>query len=211
MKLYGYFRSSAAYRVRIVLNLKGIDAEHEYVHLVRDGGEHKKDEFLQINPQGLLPALKTDDNRILLQSLAILDYIEDTHPEPPLLPSDPFQKAEVRALCQMVACEIHPLNNLRVLQYLKGELSQDQDTVDTWYRYWVSAGFEAIEKVIGDDGYCFGGQVSLADACLMPQIFNAHRFNTDLSPFPRIRKVEEVCGALNAFQDAHPANQPDAE
>ena len=211
MKLYGYFRSSAAYRVRIVLNLKGIDAEHKYVHLVRDGGEHRKDEFLQINPQGLLPALETNDNRILLQSLAILDYIEDTHPEPPLLPSDPFQKAEVRALCQMVACEIHPLNNLRVLQYLKGELAHDQDTVDTWYRHWVTTGFGAIEKVIGDDGYCFGGQVSLADACLMPQIFNAHRFNTDLSPFPRIQKVEEVCGALGAFQDAHPANQPDAE
>ncbi|MEM7428982.1 MAG: maleylacetoacetate isomerase [Pseudomonadota bacterium] len=211
MKLYGYFRSSAAYRVRIVLNLKGLEAEHEYVHLVRDGGEHRKAEFLQINPQGLLPALQTDDGGILLQSLAILDYLEETHPEPALLPADPFQKAQVRALCQMVACEIHPLNNLRVLQYLKDELAHDQDTVATWYRHWVTTGFEAIEKVIGDDGFCFGGRVSLADACLVPQIFNAHRFKTDLSAFPRIIKVEEVCGALAAFGDAHPANQPDSE
>ncbi len=211
MKLYGYFRSSAAYRVRIVLNLKGIDAEHEYVHLVRDGGEHRKDEYLQINPQGLLPALRTDEGGILLQSLAILDYLEDTHPEPALLPANSFHKAQVRALCQMVACEIHPLNNLRVLQYLKGDLAQDDDTVGDWYRHWVTTGFDAIEKVIGDDGYCFGGQVGLADACLLPQIFNAHRFKTDLSGFPRIQKVEEVCGALPAFEDAHPANQPDAE
>ncbi len=211
MKLYGYFRSSAAYRVRIVLNLKGINAEHEYVHLVRDGGEHRKEEFLQINPQGLLPALRTDEGGILLQSLAIMDYLEETHPEPVLLPNDPFQKAQVRALCQMVACEIHPLNNLRVLQYLKGDLAQEQGAVDTWYRHWVTTGFDAIEKVIGDDGFCFGGQVSLADACLMPQIFNAHRFNTDLSAFPRIQKVEEVCGELQPFKDAHPASQPDAE
>ncbi len=211
MKLYGYFRSSAAYRVRIVLNLKGIDAQHEYVHLVRDGGEHKKPGFLAVNPQGLLPALETDSGGILLQSLAILDYLEETHPEPPLLPSYPFDRAQVRALCQMVACEIHPLNNLRVMQYLKNELSHEQEVVDVWYRHWVTSGFQAIEQVIGDDGYCTGGGVTLADACLLPQIYNARRFNTDLSAFPRILKVEETCGSLPAFEQAHPGNQPDTE
>ena len=211
MKLFGYFRSSAAYRVRIVLNLKGIDARHEYVHLVRDGGEHRKPEFLAVNPQGLLPALETDSGGILLQSLAILDYLEETHPEPPLLPSYPFDRAQVRALCQMVACEIHPLNNLRVMQYLKNELEHDQETVGTWYRHWVTTGFQAIEQVIGDDGYCFGGGVTLADACLLPQIYNARRFETDLSAFPRILKVEETCGSLPAFEQAHPSNQPDTE
>ncbi len=211
MKLYDYFRSSAAYRVRIALNLKGLTAEQVSVHLVRSGGEHKQAAYLVVNPQGLLPALETDDGTVLAQSLAILEYLEETHPEPALLPADAIARAQVRAICQMVACEIHPLNNLRTMQYLKNELGHDQETVNTWYAHWVSSGFQAIEQVIGTDGYCFGGAVSLADTCLVPQIFNAHRFNVDLSPFPNVRKVEEVCGALEPFIQAHPTNQPDAE
>lgn len=211
MKLYDYFRSSAAYRVRIALNLKGLAADQVSVHLVRGGGEHKQASYLVVNPQGLLPALEIEDGTVLAQSLAILEYLDETHPEPPLLPADPIARAQVRAICQMVACEIHPLNNLRVLQYLKTELGHDQDTVNTWYAHWISSGFKAIEQVIGADGYCFGGSVSLADTCLVPQIFNAHRFKVDLSPFPKVSKVEAVCGALDAFADAHPAKQPDAE
>ena len=211
MKLYDYFRSSAAYRVRIALNLKGLTAEHVPVHLVRGGGEHRQPSFLSVNPQGLLPALELDDGTVLAQSLAILEYLEESHPEPPLLPADPVARAQVRAICQMVACEIHPLNNLRTLQYLKNELGHDQDTVNTWYAHWISSGFAAIDKVIGSDGYCFGGALTMADACLVPQIFNAHRFNVDLSPFPNVAKVEEVCGAMEAFAKAHPARQADAE
>ena len=211
MKLYDYFRSSAAYRVRIALNLKGLTAEQVPVHLVRSGGEHKQAAYLVVNPQGLLPALETDEGTVLAQSLAILEYLEEAHPDPALLPADAIARAQVRAICQMVACEIHPLNNLRVLQYLKGELGHDQETVNTWYAHWITSGFKAIEQVIGSDGYCFGGAVSMADTCLVPQIFNAHRFKVDLSPFPNVRKVEEVCGALDAFAQAHPAKQPDAE
>ncbi len=211
MKLYDYFRSSAAYRVRITLNLKGVAAEHVPVHLVRDGGEHRKASYLSVNPQGLLPALELDDGTVLAQSLAILEYLEETHPEPALLPADPVARARVRAICQMVACEIHPLNNLRTLQYLKNQLGHDQETVNAWYAHWISDGFAAIDQVIGSDGYCFGGTVTLADACLVPQIFNAHRFNVDLAPFPNVAKVEDVCGGMEAFAKAHPAQQADAE
>lgn len=211
MKLYDYFRSSAAYRVRITLNLKGLSAEHVPVHLVRDGGEHRKAAFRSVNPQGLLPALELDDGTVLAQSLAILEYLEETHPEPTLLPADPIARAKVRAICQMVACEIHPLNNLRTLQYLKNVLGHDQQTVNTWYTHWISEGFAAIDQVIGSDGYCFGGAVTLADACLVPQIFNAHRFNVDLSPYPNVAKVEAVCGGMEAFTKAHPSQQADAE
>lgn len=211
MKLFDYFRSSAAYRVRIALNLKGLEAEQVSVHLVRGGGEHKQAAYLVVNPQGLLPALETDDGTVLAQSLAILEYLEEAYPDPPLLPSSAIARAQVRALCQMVACEIHPLNNLRTMQYLKNELGHDQETVNTWYAHWVRSGFQAIEQMIGSNGYCFGGQVSLADTCLVPQIFNAHRFKVDLTPYPKVRKVEAVCGALDAFAKAHPAKQPDAE
>lgn len=211
MKLYDYFRSSAAYRVRITLNLKGLTAEHVPVHLVRDGGEHKKAPYLSVNPQGLLPALELDDGTALAQSLAILEYLEETHPEPALLPADPLARARVRAICQMVACEIHPLNNLRTLQYLKNELGHDQETVNTWYAHWINNGFAAIDRVIGSDGYCFGGALTLADACLVPQIFNAHRFNVDLAPYPNVAKVEAVCGSMEAFAKAHPSQQADAE
>ncbi len=211
MKLYDYFRSSAAYRVRIALNLKDLEAEQVSVHLVRGGGEHRQASYLVVNPQGLLPALEIDDGTVLAQSLAILEYLDETHAEPPLLPEDAIARAQVRAICQMVACEIHPLNNLRVMQYLKNELGHEQETVNTWYAHWVKSGFQAIEQVIGSDGYCFGGAVSLADVCLVPQIFNAHRFKVDISPYPKISKVEAVCGALEPFAKAHPASQPDAE
>lgn len=211
MKLYDYFRSSAAYRVRITLNVKGLSAEQVSVHLVRSGGEHKQAFYLAVNPQGLLPALETEQGTVLAQSLAILEYLDEVYPEPALLPSEPIARAQVRALCQMVACEIHPLNNLRILQYLKNPLGHDQDTINTWYAHWVTEGFKALERVIGDDGYCYGGGLTLADACLVPQIFNAHRFKVDLSAFPKVCRVEAVCGALEAFAKAHPSVQPDAE
>jgi maleylacetoacetate isomerase len=211
MKLYDYFRSSAAYRVRIALNLKGLSAERAFVHLVRDGGEHLKPDYLTRNPQGLLPALELDDGSILTQSMAILEYLEETHPEPALLPRDPVGRARVRAVALAVACDIHPLNNLRVLNYLKGPLGQDQAAVDAWYRHWITVSFAAIEQMVGNGPYCFGNRPTLADVCLIPQVFNARRFNTELSPYPRILAVEASCTRLDAFAAAHPSNQPDAE
>ena len=210
MKLYTYWRSSAAYRVRIALNLKGLTAQHIPVHLARDGGEHTKGEYRAINPQGLVPALVTGDGRLLTQSLAIIEYLEEIKPEPPLLPAGAIGRAKVRAMAQVIACEIHPLNNLRVLKYLKGPLSHDQDEVDSWYRHWVTTSFDALEAMIGSDGFCHGGAVSLADVCLIPQIYNARRFNVDLTGCKNILKVEETCNALKAFGDARPENQPDA-
>ncbi len=211
MKLYDYFRSSAAYRVRIALNLKGLSAERAFVHLVQNGGEHLKPDYLARNPQGLLPALELDDGNILTQSVAILEYLEETHTEPALLPADPVERAKVRAVALAVACDIHPLNNLRVLNYLKGPLGQDQAAVDTWYRHWITTSFAAIEQMVGDGPFCFGDKPTLADVCLMPQLFNARRFNTELSPYPRILTVEANCAQLEAFAAAHPGRQPDAE
>ena len=211
MKLYDYFRSSAAYRVRIALNLKGLSAERAFVHLVRNGGEHLKSGYLERNPQGLLPALELDDGSVVTQSLAILEYLEEVYPEPPLLPADPLMRARVRAIALAVACDIHPLNNLRVLNYLKGPFGQDQATVDTWYRHWISAGFAAIERMVGQERYCLGDTPSLADVCLIPQLFNARRFNTDLSPYPRILAIEANCVRLEAFAAAYPGKQADAE
>lgn len=211
MKLYGYFRSSAAYRVRIALNLKGIAYENGFVHLLRDGGEQNRPEYLARNPQGLVPALELDDGKVLTQSLAILEYLDETHPEPPFLPPGAAGRAQVRAIALAVACDIHPLNNLRVLQYLRHRLAQEKAAVDEWYRHWITLGFDAIEQMIAEDGYCFGGKVSLADVCLIPQIANARRYEIGLEPWPRIRKVEEVCGAIPAFAAAHPSKQPDVE
>jgi maleylacetoacetate isomerase len=211
VKLYGYFRSSAAYRVRIALNWKGLDHEHAFVHLTRDGGGQKAPDYLARNPQGLVPALELDGGDVLTQSLAIVEYLDEVHPDPPLLPADAVARAHVRAIAQAVACDIHPVNNLRVLQYLRHQMSLDKEAIDTWYRHWVETGFGAIEKMIGSDGYCHGGRVTLADVCLMPQIFNAHRYEISLDPYPRIARVEEVCGAIPAFAEAHPARQPDAE
>lgn len=211
MKLYDYFRSSAAYRVRIALNLKGLDAEREYVHLVRDGGAHRKADYLAHNPQGLVPALKLDDATVLTQSLAIMEYLEEMHPEPAILPGDAQGRAKVRALAQIVACDIHPLNNLRVLNYLKAPLGHDQDTVNTWYRHWIATGFEALEQMIGTGGFCYGSSPGMADICLVPQVFNARRFDVDLTPYPGIVAVDARCAGLEAFDRAQPASQPDAE
>jgi maleylpyruvate isomerase len=211
VKLYGYFRSSAAYRVRIALNLKGVAHEHTFVHLLRDGGWQTTPEYLARNPQGLVPALELDGGDVLTQSLAIIEYLDEVHPEPPLVPGDAVMRARVRAIAQAVACDIHPLNNLRVLKYLRHEMGQSKEAVDAWYRRWIVTGFAAIETMIGDDGYCISGQVTLADVCLVPQIFNARRYEIDLAPYPRLGKVEAVCGDIPAFAGAHPDQQPDAE
>ena len=211
MKLYGYFRSSAAYRVRIALNLKGVPHEHAFIHLVRDGGQQTSPQYLARNPQGLVPALELDGGETLIQSLAIIEHLDEVYPDPPLVPGDAVTRARIRAIAQAVACDIHPLNNSRVLKYLRQDMNQPKEAIDAWYRHWVETGFGAIEKMIGEDGYCIGGQVTLADICLIPQVFNARRYDVDLAPYPRIGRVEAVCGAIPAFAEAHPDRQPDAE
>lgn len=214
MKLYSYFRSSAAYRVRIALNLKGLDAEIVPVHLLRDGGEQKKPEYLDLNPTGLLPTL-VDGDLAVGQSMAILEYLEETGPGPALLPADPQGRARVRAIAQTIACDIHPLNNLRVLRYLKQSLNVDDETRNEWYRHWVHQGFEAIERMLAESPetgrFCHGDQPTLADVVLVPQVFNARRLNCDLSAMPNIVRIDAECNTLEAFVAAAPGNQPDAE
>ena len=211
MKLYTYFRSSAAYRVRIALNLKGLAYDMLPIHLSRDGGQHRKPEYRALNPHMRVPALALHNGDVLTQSLAIVEYLEETHPEPPLLPRDPVARAKVRAVAQMIACDIHPLNNLVTLQYLKNTLKEEQADIDTWYRHWVTEGFKAIEAMIAPGPYAFGAQPTLADCCLVPQVFNARRFNTPLEAFPKIVAVDAACLKLPAFDRARPENQPDAE
>ena len=210
-KLYTYFRSSASYRVRIALNLKGLDYESVFVHL--PSGQHKDTDYLERNPQGLTPALETDDGEALTQSLAIIEYLDETHPEPPLLPADALGRARVRAMAQLVACEMHPLNNLRVLKYLKGPLGRDQAAVDAWYGHWVAEGFAALETMAAKfgaaEGYCYGDQVSLADLCLVPQMWNARRFDCDLAPYPRLVAIDARLNEIEAFTNAAPEAQPD--
>lgn len=211
MRLYTYFRSSAAYRVRIALNLKGLDYDAVPVHLVREGGQQKKPEFLALNPQGLVPALE-DDGQVLTQSLAIIEYLDETRPNPPLLPADPLGRAQVRAIAQAIACDIHPINNLRVLHYLSGQLGLDQAAKDEWYRHWVQTGLHAVEAMLSGAGaFCHGDRPGLADCCLVPQVFNARRFKCDLSALPKISAISERCEALDAFARAAPENQPDFE
>ncbi|MEZ5839429.1 MAG: maleylacetoacetate isomerase [Hyphomicrobiales bacterium] len=211
MRLFTYFRSTAAFRVRIALNFKGIAHELVPVHLLRGGGEHRAPDYLRLNPQGRVPALALDDNTVLMQSLAILEYLEETHPEPALLPAEPLARARVRAVADIIACDIHPLNNTSVLGYLKSEIGADQAAVDRWYAHWVSSNFTAIEKVIEGPRFCFGDRPSLADVCLVAQVFNAHRFNVPLDAFPKIVAVNDHCSAIAAFAAAHPSRQPDAE
>ena len=212
MKLYTYFRSSAAYRVRIALALKGLAYDSAPVHLVRDGGQQHRPDYLAVNPQGLVPAL-VDGGRVITQSLAILEYLEEKHPKPALLPRDPAQRAQVRAACLAIACDIHPLNNLRVLNYLRQTLGQDETAVSTWYAHWIAAGFEGLEKSLqaSAGAYCFGDTVTLADVCLVPQMANARRFKVDVTPCPLLSAICDRLGALPAFQQAVPENQPDAE
>ncbi len=211
MKLYNYFRSSAAFRVRIALNLKGITYEPIAVHLTKDGGRQFAPEFRAVNPQMRVPALKLDDGRILLQSLAIIDYLDEIHPQPPLLPKDPVARAQVRAVAQIIACDIHPLNNVAALNYLRRQLKQDDTAVSAWYAHWVVAGFDAIEALLEPGPYAFGAAVTLADICLAPQVYNARRFKIPLDRYPKIVAADAACGKLAAFDQARPENQPDAE
>jgi maleylacetoacetate isomerase len=211
VKLYSYFRSSAAYRVRIALNIKSITPEIIPIHLLKDGGHHKSAEYRAINPQARVPSLVLDDGEVLTQSPAIIEYLDETVPQPPLLPTDPVARAQVRAVAQIIACDIHPLNNLGTLQYLKRSLGQEQAAIDAWYHHWVLSGFEAIEAMIKPGPYAFGPHVSLADVFLVPQVYNARRLKVPLDTFPKIVAVDAACLALPAFDKARPENQPDAE
>jgi len=211
VKLYGYFRSSAAYRVRIALNLKQLPHDHEAVHLTRDGGRQRSAEYRAINPQRRVPALALSSGAVLIQSLAIIEYLDEIHPAPPLLPTDPVARAQVRAFAQVIACDIHPLNNTSVLNYLKGPLKHDQAAADEWYRHWVKEGFEALEALVQGGPYAFGADVTLADLCLVPQVFNAQRFKVDMARYPKLAAVDAACARLPAFARARPENQPDAE
>ena len=211
MKLYTYFRSSAAYRVRIALNLKGVDCELVPVDL--RPGAHRQPDYLALNPQGLIPALE-DGGAVIGQSLAVIEYLEETHPHPPLLPRSPLDRARVRSLALNVACDMHPLNNLRVLNYLRGPLGQEQAAVDTWYRHWITEGFRGLEeeakRASGDGRHMFGTQVTLADVCIVPQMFNARRFKCNVEPFPTLRAICAHLEALPGFARAAPGAQPDA-
>jgi maleylacetoacetate isomerase len=212
IKLWGYFRSTAAYRVRIGLNLKGLAHERDYVHLAK--GEHLGGAFKALNPQQLLPVLEVEEaggRHVLIQSMAILEYLDETHPSPPFLPKGALARAQVRGIADIVACDIHPVNNLRVLKYLRGPMGQNEAAVNAWVAHWIAAGFEAIETLIEGEAFCFGDRPTLADICLVPQLFNARRFKVDLAPYPKICTVEKSCAGLAAFADAHPAKQPDAE
>ena len=211
MKLYTYFRSSAAYRVRIALNLKGVGYESVPIHLVKDGGRNRAPEYRAVNPQMRVPALALDNGEVLVQSLAIIEYLDETHPVPPLLPKDPVARAKVRGLAQLIACDIHPLNNVGPLRYLKNALKHEQAEIDAWYHYWILEGFEALETMIRPGPYSFGAAVTLADICLVPQVFNARRLKVPLERFPNIVAVDAACLKLAAFDQARPENQPDAE
>ena len=201
MKLYNYFRSSASFRVRIALALKGLDYDYVPVHLVK--GEHKQDRYTAVSASQLVPALETADGELLSQSMAIIEYLDETHPQPPLLPAEPIGRARVRALAQLICCEIHPLNNLRVLKYLTRELKVDEATKNGWYRHWVRDGLEKFEQELARlpaGTYCWGDAPTLADCCLVPQIFNGKRFDVDFGGLPRTMAAFDACMRLPAFQ-----------
>lgn len=212
MKLYNYFRSSASFRVRIALALKGLPYDYVPVHLAQ--GEHQQAEYAGVAADRLVPVLELDDGMRLSQSMAIIEYLDETHPTPALLPADALGRARVRALAQSIACEIHPVNNLRILKYLSKELKVDEDAKNTWYRHWVRTGLQAFERQLAQQPastYCFGDTPTLADCCLVPQIFNGRRFNTPLDGLPRTMAAFDACMALPAFAQAQPAACPDAE
>lgn len=213
MILHGYFRSSSSYRCRIAFNLKGISAEFAPVHLVRDGGQQKSEAYRALNPQALVPSLEVDGH-VLTQSPAILEWLEETRPEPPLLPADPLERAAVRAFCAAIACEIHPLQNIRVLNFLRNDFGQDQAGIDKWLHRWIGEGLAACEALLAKRPparFCFGDAPGMADIYLVPQVFSANRFKVDLSAMPRIRAIDAACAELPVFADAHPSRQPDAE
>ncbi len=207
MRLYGYFRSSAAYRVRIALALKGLSWETVPVNLLK--GEQLRDEYRRINPQGRVPSLDIGEH-ILIQSPAILEYLEEVHPQPPLLPRDPLARARVRAACALIACDIHPLNNLSVLSYLKRNFGQEQPAIDAWYVHWVTEGFKALEQMLSPGPFAFGDKPTLADVYLVPQVYNARRFKVPLEIFPKIVAADAACNEIEAFRAAAPEKQPDA-
>jgi len=211
VKLYSYFRSSAAYRVRIALNLKGLPYEMVPIHLTKDGGRQHASEFRAVNPQARVPALELSNGEVLTQSLAIIEYLDDIHPEPPLLPADALGRAKSRAIAQLIACDIHPLNNLIALQYLRRQLKHEQPEIDTWYHHWIIEGFTALEMMLAPGPYACGTHVTLADICLVPQVANAQRLKVPLDKFPKIIGVDAACMKLPAFDKARPENQPDAE
>jgi maleylpyruvate isomerase len=214
MKLYGYFRSSAAFRVRIALNLKGLDYDQAFIHLRKN--DQRSSAYLELNPQGLVPALIEDDGQIFSQSLAIIEYLEETRSQPALLPADAAGRARVRSLAQAVACDIHPIDNLRVLRFLSHDLKHSEQDIELWFNHWIKLGFDGIEAILAKDGktgrFCHGDRPSLADICLVPQVFNARRYPSfDLKPYPTIMRVFENCMAIEAFDRAVPEKQPDAE
>jgi maleylpyruvate isomerase len=211
LQLYSYFRSSAAYRVRIALNFKGVPYDMTSIHLAKDGGHNRRPEFRAVNPQMRVPALALDSGEVLIQSLAIIDYLDEAYPEPALLPADMLARAHVRAISHIIACDIHPLNNVGPLRYLKNTLKHDQSEIDAWYHHWVIEGFEAIESLIAPAPYCCGGQITLADICLVPQVYNARRLKVPLERFPNIVAADAACQKHPAFDQARPDNQPDAE
>lgn len=212
MKLYGYFRSSAAFRVRIALNLKKLPYEPAAIHLRRN--DQTRPDYLGVNPQGLVPTLE-DGGRRFVQSLAIIEYLDETYPNPPLLPSSPEDRARVRALAEIVACDIHPINNLRVLRYLTHSLGHDEAAIATWYNHWIDAGFQAFERLLAEDprtgSFCHGDTPGLADITLVPQAVNAERYRLDLARYPTITRIYQSCMRLEPFTAAHPSNQPDYE
>lgn len=213
MKLYTYFRSSAAFRVRIALGLKGLGYEPSFVHLRK--GEQSAGVYGKVNPQGLVPALELDGGERLAQSLAIIEYLDEAHPRPPLLPKEPLARARVRSLSLLVACEIHPLNNLRTLQYLRRELGQGEEQVVAWYRHWIADGLARLEAELAGSNqtgrFCHGDAPTMADCCLVPQVFNARRYEFDGARYPTMMRVFEECMKLEAFDRAQPSKQPDAE
>lgn len=212
--LHTYFRSSASYRVRIALNLKGLDAQHLPVHLSRDGGEQFSESFRALNPQALVPVL-VDDAVTLSQSLAIMEYLDERHLTPPLMPPTLEGRAKVRQIAAAMCCDIHPLNNLRVLKYLTGSLGASEEAKNEWVRHWSILGLQALETELARDRagqtFCVGGQPTIADCCLVPQLFHAQRFGVDLAPYPTLCAIDAACQALPAFRNAHPSVQPDAD
>lgn len=212
MLLYGYFRSSAAYRVRIALNLKGLAYDNHFIHLQKN--DQLSEDYARLNPQKQVPAL-VDDGTMLTQSLAIIEYLDETHPDPALLPSNPAERARVRALALAIACDIHPLNNLRVLRYLVKEMGLPEEKKNQWYQHWIENGFQAVEKMLtgspATGRFCHGDSPTMADICLVPQVANARRFDCDLSAFPTVVRIDAECRRLEAFAKAAPDKQPDAE